>query len=48
MNLFSESKSKGEAVGLPYLTLKRATASLYEPSRGKKESETRREKCAKK
>lgn len=44
MNLFSESKAKGEAVGLPYLTLKRATARLYEPSRGKKKSEPRRKK----
>ena len=41
-------KSDTEAVGLPYLTLKRAVARLYEPSRGKKKSEAGREKCAKK
>ena len=38
------SKTKAEAVGLPYLTLKRATARLYESPRGKNKSGAGRKK----
>ncbi len=38
------SDSDSGAVGMPYFTLKRAVARLYEPPRGKKKTTSRRKK----